>query len=444
MNSQARLFVALAILFTLSTSVLRGQSSAWRLVDSGRIDMRYRGISCADSLHCATCTDYQNRLGLIRITNDGGLTWETVFGNVALLDHPSAFDTIKLFDIARPSVGTIVALGDYCRILVSHDTGRTWSTVRIEPTEAATFVMMHDENNGVAIMYLRRLALTNDGWKTWRIVTVPDSIPSGTFNRGVYVDSLVILVGHFLNGTGKPTIVRYRIDTDEWTYFDNIDFEFYPLDFIDSLNGWACGPPGNLGPARPPVMNHTTDGGVTWTPQPVNSSWRNGGMIDVSFVNGRVGYASGVGDFVIRTSNGGDSWEREDLPVTVAGIINMFVAPLTETNAIAVTKFGLIFRREMPASTRREDQMKQITVNAHEESAGNSIVLDVSAKPFSTTSGAMFNNLGQEIVALPEKVADGNGHTEYVVSSLAFPPGLYLARVVAGNEVATAKVMVIR
>lgn len=444
MNSRMQFFIALAILFTLSTSVLCGQSNAWHLVDSGRIDMKYLGISCADSLHCATCTDYQNRLGLIRITNDGGLTWETVFGNVALLDHPTAFDTIKLLDVARPSVGMIVALGDYSRLLISHDTGRTWSTVQIISTQAARFVMMHDENNGVAIMYQRRLALTNDGWKTWRIVTVPDSIPAGTFNRGVYVDSLVVFVGHFLSGTGQPTIVRYRIDTDEWTYFDTIDFEFYPLEFIDSLNGWACGPPGSLGPARPPVMNHTTDGGVTWTPQPVNSSWRNSGMVDVSFVNSRVGYASGVGNFVIRTSNGGDTWQREDLPITLTGIITLFVAGLTESNAIAVTTYGLIYRRDLAASVAHSQQQYLTLADVYEDVSQDAIHLSVSGRPRAHISVDLFNSFGQSITSLPAGVTDGNGQIEFVIPSTSLPPGLYLARVVAGNEVATAKVMVVR
>lgn len=420
------------------------QSATWRIVDSGYVDMRYLNVVCADSLHCATCADFQARLGFIRISDDGGREWRTIFGATHLIDNMTSFDTIRIRDVARPSPETIIGLGNNSRLVISHDTGRTWTSVQLDAADVANFIHMHDASNGVVIMYTRRLALTHDGWRSWTIVNAPDSFPLGTFGRGTLVDSLVVYVGHFLNVTGKATLVRYRIDTGEWAYYDNINADVYLIDFADSLNGCLFGPSFDFGPQSKPLVLRTTDGGNNWNSQPIDDSWLTGGMICASFFNRAVGYASGTAEYVLRTDDSGVTWKREDLPVLPGGNQNIFVAGLSENKAVAVEVYGLIVRREVTANAGNgEKEGKGLIVGATVHAALGIHIL-ATGTPVKSAYCSLYNLLGEMVLDFPMKLIDERGSAEWWIPGSAVPPGLYLARVVASNEVATTKVMVTR
>jgi photosystem II stability/assembly factor-like uncharacterized protein len=85
--------------------------------------------------------------------------------------------------------------------------------------------------------------------------------------------------------------------------------------FQDSLNGWMGG--------KPYPIVRTTDGGNSWTEAEIDSSdFSNFPVYDIQFYNSKFGYASGgVVDccgIIWWTNNGGDNWSVIDTP---------FVAP---------------------------------------------------------------------------------------------------------------------
>ncbi|MBM3241900.1 hypothetical protein FJZ31_36985 [Candidatus Poribacteria bacterium] len=85
----------------------------------------------------------------------------------------------------------------------------------------------------------------------------------------------------------------------KWEIVRRGDWEtnFNDVHFVDARNGWAVGEDG--------VIAHTTDGGVTWTPQ--NSGTTNS-LIGVDFVNANEGWIVGGNGTILHTINGGATW----------------------------------------------------------------------------------------------------------------------------------------
>ena len=78
--------------------------------------------------------------------------------------------------------------------------------------------------------------------------------------------------------------------------------------FVDGHNGWIVGNSG--------MIMHSTDGGATWNAQ---ASGVTNNLQRAFFVNARVGYVGMAGrSSILRTADGGETWERISLPGRIA------------------------------------------------------------------------------------------------------------------------------
>jgi photosystem II stability/assembly factor-like uncharacterized protein len=80
--------------------------------------------------------------------------------------------------------------------------------------------------------------------------------------------------------------------------------------FLDSLHGWACGGAGNTC-----HIVRTFDGGATWTvsldtvlPLDYPSQYS---LRSIAFADSMNGISAGASNLILRTTNGGRSWNRE-------------------------------------------------------------------------------------------------------------------------------------
>jgi len=88
---------------------------------------------------------------------------------------------------------------------------------------------------------------------------------------------------------GGKTWVQQHIEAEAWK-------SFYSVFFTDSLTGWATGS----------VTLKTQDGGKTWTEVKLPSVE---GMTDIVFVTPQLGLAVGSIGTILRSTNGGGTWE---------------------------------------------------------------------------------------------------------------------------------------
>ncbi len=89
-----------------------------------------------------------------------------------------------------------------------------------------------------------------------------------------------------------------------------MDTTLFGVSFKDAENGWAVG--------IEQVLLHTTDGGTTW--KQVELPVRKGfvlALYDIA-VKGSYGWAIGDSGLLLRSTDGGETWSKVDLPIQLA------------------------------------------------------------------------------------------------------------------------------
>jgi len=164
---------------------------------------------------------------------------------------------------------------------------------------------------------------SNDGGTNWN----PQQ--SG-FNRELFAVDFVDSQTGWTSGmfqsistSERRITMRYTIDGGSaWRSADFVvpiqnTILVHDIDFIDSNNGWMVG-----GTSSTKNIWHSVDGGLTWSPQ---VSGESNDLFAVDFVNANVGWAVGSGGLVVKTTDGGDTWNvqrRASLSITGADFVD--------------------------------------------------------------------------------------------------------------------------
>ena len=113
-----------------------------------------------------------------------------------------------------------------------------------------------------------------------------------------------ILTIFILLGTTYPAFAQ----TQPWKKLESpVDVTLRYLHFVDSLTGWAAGEAGTI--------IRTTDGGDSWE---IQNSTVHTFIMDIFFVDKNIGWALTLKDefpftsVILKTTNGGDDWTAED------------------------------------------------------------------------------------------------------------------------------------
>ena len=255
------------------------------------------------------------------------------------------------------------------------------------------------------------------------------------------------------------------------------------LHFVDTLTGWAVG-----GWAMDPsgILIRTTDGGITWTPQPYRSSAHF--LQCVFFIDRSEGWIGGE-QFILHTTNGGDSWQEQ---TTAPGYSVMDIQFVNKLNGWAVGADGTGFRTS-DGGTNWVAEPLGISTNANRLSfvglhdgwavGDNGVVLhwcspsvtavqsqgtvqqtmpgscDLSQNypnPFNPTTTirysiphrsqvaiTVFNTLGQRVATLVNESQEAGPHdVRFDASGLA--SGVYFYRLQVGSFVQAKKLLILR
>ena len=217
--------------------------------------------------------------GAIIHTKDGGETW--------ILQDSG--DTNPLDDLFFVDSMNGWAVGN--NLLRTVDGGENWTSQPISGSFNSVFFI--DENRGWASG--SRVIRTLDGGENWDEIarSAPVRPTSSIFSGIHFFDSQ--------NGTGFAGFGVHSTSNggDSWEYIKNgTSLNFNSISFSDENLGWGVG-------SRRSVF-HSTDGGVTWTPQ--NAGSGSGTFNAVQFVNSTTGWAAGDLRFIYRTTDGGNTW----------------------------------------------------------------------------------------------------------------------------------------
>jgi photosystem II stability/assembly factor-like uncharacterized protein len=248
----------------------------WQLKDTGRSDVRFRGLSAVSR----TTAWVAGTGGTVLRTADGGAHWQNV-------SPPGAADLefrdIEAFD-ARRAVVLAIGEGESSRVYRTDDGGATW-TESFRNTDANAFydcMAFFDHRHGLAVSDpvdgRFRILSTGDGGRSWKVLPSA-GMPAALDGEAGFAASGQCLVASgprdvwLATGGGARARVLHSADRGlTWTAADtplpagDPAKGVFALAFRDRTHGLAVGGDYRPDQASPRAGASTADGGRTWKP----------------------------------------------------------------------------------------------------------------------------------------------------------------------------------
>jgi photosystem II stability/assembly factor-like uncharacterized protein len=225
-----------------------------------------------------------------------------------------------LTDIDVRGASLAVACGKRATIVHTNDGGGTWSVIPMagETTENLNGVCVIDAGSIVAVGYNGIILLSADSGVSWSSQASGVSVH---LNEVDFVDaSFGIAVG---NG---GTILTSSNGGVTWTpQTSGTSADLYGVHMIDTNTGFVVGSAGTI--------RSTTDGGTTWAPR---TSLVSETLKSVHFYDAGTGIAVGNGPVVVKTEDGGSSWMPQWLPVPPSFDANLESVWMATANDVVV------------------------------------------------------------------------------------------------------------
>lgn len=204
----------------------------------------------------------------------------------------ATLNSVTIIDSDRMCV-----VGSGGTVLTTLDGGITWNSTTIGITNEFSFVT-NVLGTYWAVGYGGIIIKSTNNGLSWQIVT------SGTTADLTCIKFVNVNTGYITGRYGS--ILKSTDGGSTWIRKNSgTEHSLRGIDFVDSNNGFAVG--GELSSPISVILK-TVDGGETWE----NSSLSYGKpLLAVDFYNLNIGFAIGINGFVLKTSNGGISWQQQ-------------------------------------------------------------------------------------------------------------------------------------
>jgi photosystem II stability/assembly factor-like uncharacterized protein len=240
-----------------------------------------------------------------------------------------------LFTVSFPNQNDGWASGRWGCILHTADGGKTWVRQNTGTDLTLTSVFFLDKLQGWAVGEEGIIIHTADGGKTWTKQTSPAP------NFHMAVKFVTPEVGYIVS---ENTNIYFTTDGGKtWgPRFQDKNFILKSLSFCDRDNGWAVGEYG--------FIYHTHDGGLTWQQQggSFGYSEQTGDveagtfLFQVSAVDAKTAWASGIEGYLIKTTDGGKTWQEVKEVKTKVGRVPLFSVMADKRGAVLIAGEGVI------------------------------------------------------------------------------------------------------
>lgn len=268
--------------------------------------------------------------GTILKTTDGGLNWLNI--------QPPAL-TSDLYDLHFWDASTGVLVGSGGLILRTADGGQTWNPIASGVTDALLTVSFSG-SVGIAGGTSQTIIRSQDSGNTWMV------IQTGFFGGSFQGSYMLLSSNGYVAGDNAIFQPFFGWSTDgglTWDfnsfYFNGSEGDLTDVVFLTPQNGFATGSVFDGTGA----ISSTTDGGMNWSTQPFPSA-----LFALTFPTNSVAYAVGNQGSILRSTDGGATWQSE-----ASGIGNDLrdVAFVDTALGYAVGFNGVILKRTQPGDT---------------------------------------------------------------------------------------------
>ncbi len=149
------------------------------------------------------------------------------------------------------------------------------------------------------------LLITTNAGLSWKVDYVDTSDYRISIRSIHFVDSLYGWSVGGREGTIVPSLIYKTTDGGHrWSRQAILNLEISALHFWDRQLGWVVG-----GHSQGVILK-TIDGGTAWLDR---SSFTLQGLVDVFFVDALNGWSVGRNGFIVKTTNGGDTWTPQSI-----------------------------------------------------------------------------------------------------------------------------------
>ena len=296
------------------------------------------------------------RSGISR-SMDGGKSWETVgqavpdLGNVSDMTFAAGTPPI-LYVAARDGVHS------------SSDSGEGWTELR--EFGAGCIAVSPSQPNKVYLCENRVVRFSQDGGQQWERINIDfnprviafqpqnaNTMLAGSFNRGVFRSSDTGQTWMAANTGLVSTLARLvRVASDSTVYADKDQILISRS--MDGAQSWTDGADVNVvafdvHPTQPNVLlagsrglSKSTDGGEIWAPTGLISGSTQQVVYDRS--NPNIVYASLFQEGMVRSTDGGDTWDAINNGLTNLSISRFAIDPFDPTQLYAASGANTFFR----------------------------------------------------------------------------------------------------
>ncbi len=216
------------------------------------------------------------------------VNWEGVYHE----PYGRRLNKIHFFnDSVGYAVGGIRYFSDV--MLKTADAGRSWDSIAQPLLDKSIYdIDFLDSNRGFASCLDGKMLSTTDGGLSWELTQMGRWFH--LYAVDYYNDTLALTVGG--EGYGYGIIHRYGPEK-YWTQIDTFPFIFKDIQIVSPTKAFACG----YG-----AIMKTEDSGFTWTYTPPKNEYFSA----LHFLTPELGYVVGRTGTILKTENGGKSWEK--------------------------------------------------------------------------------------------------------------------------------------
>jgi photosystem II stability/assembly factor-like uncharacterized protein len=249
------------------------------------------------------------------------------------------------FRVAHPTPNVIIVACDSGYVFRSVDAGKSWNWQTLGNSRLKMHSLsMYDSLHGAIATITREIYVTSDGGATWNVTNpLPTEIQDQYVNDVATPSEQTVI----LDMSNYPTKYACAYSSDagqSWDVREGMP-NCVRMHWLDTLEGWAVGlEPDSLTSVHGnDIILHTTNGGRSWTEQVRRRIDRPYGLFDIDFIDRSNGVAVGSLGKILRTRDGGETWNKEfwDFPPgEIAQIIS--VKMLSLTRSIFATVTGVI------------------------------------------------------------------------------------------------------
>lgn len=278
-------------------------------------------VVALDANNCWVVGNRVDGFGLILRTTDGGTTWTRQGSPASIPDT----DILKIYALDKE---TAWAVGSSMTILFTDDGGNTWSNkvTADVPDVLLQGVYALDKNNvwvtGFNSGGRETILRTTNGGASWINKGGPEQIFPDT--PSLYMLDVSVANGGAIWACGNGYTVLRSIDNgDNWsrTYPSRGLYDANSIYGFDADNAWVV--------TDSDGIYRTTDGGITWTHQPLEHT--NSYLLSLCVLDTQVAWASGHNSsqgVIHHTADGGVTWNKQF--ETTARLVGISFVPVVQ------------------------------------------------------------------------------------------------------------------